>query len=227
MYLLVLEQMEGQAMLYPTVTGLRREARRIKTIGYWAINSVFIAGLAFMVSPDGYVKAHHYRDTHVVVSLSESSVIRDLAKNLTSYDFEQVKCLAVNSYFEARGEGDLGMEAVDDVVLNRAYKNKGTASPRYPDGVCQVVYQGRLDPGGTPSLNRCQFSWYCDGRDHTIKDHEVYQRAYEIAYNKYLYRSHGLMFDKTSGATHYHADYVNPKWPWERLSQLGHHIFYR
>lgn len=223
-----------------TVKTLRRKATLFGRVLYWSANTVLVLGLAFMVHPEGYAKARHYRDTHVVVSLSESSAIRDLAKNLTSYDFDQVKCLAVNSYFEARGEGDLGMEAVDDVVLNRAYgpehdtkgidrayENKGAASSRYPDGVCQVVYQGKLDPGGTPSLNRCQFSWYCDGRDHTIKDHEVYQRAYEIAYNKYLYRSHGLMSDKTSGATHYHADYVSPHWPWARLSQLGHHIFYR
>jgi spore germination cell wall hydrolase CwlJ-like protein len=33
--------------------------------------------------------------------------------------------------------------------------------------------------------------------------------------------------DVTSGATYYHADYVNPRWKLERVDQIGHHIFYR
>jgi len=199
-----------------------RKARLASSVIYWSLNAVFILGLAFMVHPDGYSKARQYRDTHVVVSLGTSITIRDLAKNMTSHDFENIKCLAVNSYFEARGEGSEGMERVDDVVLNRS-----SNTSRYPDGVCQVVYETKLSVDGSPKLNSCQFSWYCDGQRHEIKDRLAYQEAYEIAYNKYLYRPVGLMSDKTEGALHYHADYVSPHWTWQRLGSFGHHIFYR
>ena len=43
--------------------------------------------------------------------------------------------------------------------------------------------------------------------------------------------THGHVFDFTRGATHYHADYVNPKWnrhdEVERIVQIDNHIFYR
>jgi len=39
------------------------------------------------------------------------------------------------------------------------------------------------------------------------------------------------MFDFTQGATHYHADYVNPKWTKQKnmtkIVQIDTHIFYR
>ena len=41
----------------------------------------------------------------------------------------------------------------------------------------------------------------------------------------------GHVFDFTRGATHYHADYVNPKWnrhdEVESIVQIDNHIFYR
>lgn len=205
----------------PKIQTCIRKARSGGRILYWASNVLFILGLAFMVDPEGYSKARHWRDTHVVVSINTSAKIRDLSANLTSYDFEQIKCLAVNSYFEARGEGQRGMEAVDDVVLNRVRSGK------YPDGVCQVVYQSRFNQDGSIQKDRCQFSWYCDGKKHTVTDPIVYQQAYQLAYNKYVYRPVGLLADKTSGADHYHNETVSPHWGLALVTKIGHHLFYR
>jgi spore germination cell wall hydrolase CwlJ-like protein len=33
--------------------------------------------------------------------------------------------------------------------------------------------------------------------------------------------------DVTSGATYYHADYVNPGWKLKKVDQIGRHIFYK
>ena len=58
---------------------------------------------------------------------------------------QEIYCGAQNVYHESRGEPDLGMVAVAQVVSNRI------KSPRFPDTVCEVVYQHK------------QFSWVNDG----------------------------------------------------------------
>lgn len=50
-------------------------------------------------------------------------------------DHAQAKCLATAIYFESRSEPVSGMAAVAMTVLNRVNSN------RYPDTVCEVVYQ--------------------------------------------------------------------------------------
>jgi len=49
---------------------------------------------------------------------------------------EQLMCIALAIYFEARGESSLGQWAVGNVVLNRI------RDPRYPSDACAVVKQG-------------------------------------------------------------------------------------
>ena len=48
-------------------------------------------------------------------------------------------CLALNIYHEARDQGTAGIFGVTAVVLNRV--NDG----RFPNTICEVVYQGFLD----------------------------------------------------------------------------------
>lgn len=140
---------------------------------------------------------------------------------------EQITCLATNIYFEARGEPREGQEAVALVTLNRVL------SPRYPDTVCDVVHQARLDEWGEPVINACQFSWYCDGVDHDITQVRLFERIYRLA--EYVYINHylnpGAMEDHTRGSTHYHATRVNPHWSrhpnYLQTAHIGDHIFYR
>lgn len=135
-------------------------------------------------------------------------------------------CLALNVYHEARSENLAGKFAVSDVVLNRVQDR------RYPDTVCDVVKQAvlskwHLEQGReVPLRNKCQFSWYCDGKSDIPRDIDAWYESRLIAQqilSKDLYR--GI----TEGATHYHADYVDPSWR-HRFSMIGHigsHIFYR
>ena len=73
---------------------------------------------------------------------------------------EALVCLALNVYHEARDQPFIGQVAVAQVVMNRV------KDERYPDDVCGVVKQGLTYSWDTdyPVLNRCQFSWYCDGK---------------------------------------------------------------
>jgi len=129
-------------------------------------------------------------------------------------------CLAQNIYYEARGSSYADMIAVADVVLNRV------EDTRYPNTVCEVVQQGEKNANGTMKRHRCQFSWYCDGKSDWPANTDAWVLAQQIAYNMYtLDNFRGL----TEGATHYHADYVNPSWArtLTLTGTIGVHKFYR
>jgi hypothetical protein len=125
----------------------------------------------------------------------------------------QWHCLAEAVYFEARGETIEGQYAVAEVILNRV------ENAAYPQTICGVVEQG------TGRRHACQFSYNCDGRPEVIGDQQAWHRAGQIA---------RIMIDDaprtlTEGATHYHAQRVNPRWAriYPRTTQVGAHIFYR
>jgi len=126
---------------------------------------------------------------------------------------EEIACLALNIYFEARGEPDLGKVAVGHVVLNRV------ADRRFPTTVCDVVRQG-----GEDKLHRCQFSWWCDGRSDRPRDIRSWKEVKAVAHRVYW----GFSPDPTAGALWYHADSVSPSWGkvFDRGPKIGQHIFY-
>ena len=147
----------------------------------------------------------------------------------------ELYCLAQNIYFEAKSEPLAGQYAVADVVLNRVQDT------RYPNTICEVVREGPIRESWKtrqhadlapkeriyyPVKNRCQFSWYCDGKSDTIRDSDAWRMAQIIAYNiVHTDKMRGI----TEGATHYHADYVSPKWASkiQLVGSISTHIFYR
>ena len=126
---------------------------------------------------------------------------------------DELACLALNIYFEARGEPDEGKLAVGHVVMNRVL------SGRFPATVCEVVQQG-----GEVRRYRCQFTWWCDGRSDKPRSAADWQRSSEVALAIYW----GQSEDPTDGALWYHADYVSPAWrnDFVRGTKIGRHIFY-
>jgi spore germination cell wall hydrolase CwlJ-like protein len=134
---------------------------------------------------------------------------------------QDIHCLALNIYFEARGDSVTGQRAVAWVTLNRV------KSADFPNTVCEVVYQAKLDKAGKPKLNQCQFSWFCDGKADKPIDEELWQQAKSIA--EYIIRRYQYDTDPTEGATFYHADYVKPSWSrsFERTVRIDNHIFYK
>ena len=126
---------------------------------------------------------------------------------------KQVSCLAEALYFEARGEPIKGQLAVGEVILNRV------EDARYPSSICKVVNQG------TGRRYACQFTYTCDGKLETVHERKPYEMALKIA--KILMTTHDRKL--TRGSTHYHSNYVDPKWSkkFERVAKFGRHIFYR
>ena len=132
----------------------------------------------------------------------------------------ELQCLATNIYHEARNEGLTGQRAVAWATMNRV------ESPKYPDTVCDVVYQAKLTDAGIPIPNKCQFSWFCDGRSDEIKSVSSWNTAMTIA--EEVMNNYNIETDPTNGAIMYHAAYVEPYWAssYEKTARIDTHIFY-
>ena len=133
--------------------------------------------------------------------------------------YEELYCLAINSYWEARGESLEEKLAIAQVVMNRV------ESDHYPDGICGVVTEGPIRESWKtrqhtdlpdenriyyPVKNKCQFSWYCDGRSDIIYNFDGWEDSVIAALLAYL--EYGE--DKVDGATHYfaHNKINKPSW---------------
>jgi len=124
-----------------------------------------------------------------------------------------LECLTQVAYYEARGEGREGMQAVTQVVLNRV------RHPAFPKSVCGVVFQGAGRKVG------CQFSFTCDGSMRSGVNSVAWNRARDVA-SKAL---SGTVYAAVGNATHFHTVNVAPGWRNSliRVSQVGSHLFYR
>ena len=128
---------------------------------------------------------------------------------------KQLACLAKNIYHEAGNEPFEGKVAVAQVTMNRVESGK------FPADICQVIYQKNVFYEKVV----CQFSWYCDRETATKPlNKTVYEESMTVAKKVLLedFRLPGL-----SKALYYHADYINPGWNREKISKVGHHIFYQ
>lgn len=148
--------------------------------------------------------------------------------DLSSED-EQITCMAQNIYFEARSDNYAGQLAVADVVINRVKDS------RYPDTICGVVKDAVLSKWWlekgkeVPVRDKCQFSWYCDGKGDETRDRDAWANALAVSYTM-MYGNQGYQ-GITEGATHYHATYVDPYWAssnqMKLIGNIGDHVFYR
>jgi spore germination cell wall hydrolase CwlJ-like protein len=127
----------------------------------------------------------------------------------------QLECMAMNIYREAGDEPFEGKVAVAQVTMNRV------AHGQFGKDVCGVVYQKNV----IMEKVVCQFSWACDQAARTRPvNAAAYNESYEVAKKVIL---EGFKLDSLKEALYYHANYVNPKWPLERIGSIGNHIFYK
>ncbi|NNC60548.1 MAG: cell wall hydrolase [Erythrobacter sp.] len=122
------------------------------------------------------------------------------------------RCLTQAIYYEAANEPERGKRGVAQVVLNRM---RHTA---YPNSVCGVIYQG-------VNARVCQFSFTCDGSLRRTPLKRQWSESQRIARDALS----GMQFADVGTATHYHANYVVPRWAYtlQKLNVIGTHIFYR
>ncbi len=132
-----------------------------------------------------------------------------------------IMCLALNIYHEARGEPLAGQLAVGFSTMNRV------TDKRYPDTLCGVVKQAKYHDWdlNNPIRYKCQYSWFCDGRNDFPHDDKAMLESIILAQNIY----YGQGTDVREGGTHYHAKYVDANWAGDMtvVLEVRQHIFYR
>ncbi len=133
--------------------------------------------------------------------------------NTRGFDFtvespgQEMGCLAMNIYFEGRGESARGRAAIASVTMNRVH------SKRYPNTICEVVWQ------------RKQFSWTTiSPRHHVINDIAAWNQALLVA----KLFVNGAQISLVGDATHYHSVNVQPSWQdaTKLVALVGDHYFY-
>ena len=161
----------------------------------------------------------------VALTVAFSEEVFAAEPNKSNLD-QEVECLAQNMYWESRNQSFRGLLAVGNVVMNRM------ADSRFPNTACGVVHQAVMIKSWKtgeyiPKRNKCQFSWYCDGKAEIIptQDTQLYELTRSMAFKVYT----GWFEDITNGATHYHAYYVRPDWAETKTPtvRVDAHIFYR
>lgn len=177
---------------------------RTKSLCMRVIRRFIVAVLAVTFAPTATVQAGDI-PTDFMVDLDSLAVSES-----------EFVCLALNDYFEARGESLAGRLAVAKVVINRAMDR------RYPSNICSVIQQNKARV-----MHRCQFSWYCDGLPDTPYNSVAWLRSLKLA-AAVLQKDSGIA-DPTGGALWYHAAWVHPPWAdnLEVSGVIGGHIFYR
>ena len=149
----------------------------------------------------------------IALYLGTDLMHQSYASQPQGYEPRAEQCLALNVYWEARSESELGQKAVAAVTLNRV------KSEAFPNDICSVVRQGG------ERRHRCQFSWWCDGKKDVPTDMTAWEEAVRIA-QATLDES---VQDPTHGALFYHATYVNPSWAsrMTKTRKIGRHIFFK
>jgi N-acetylmuramoyl-L-alanine amidase len=127
-----------------------------------------------------------------------------------------LRCLAENVYFEARGEPLDGQYAVAEVTLNRS------RSKYFPRTVCGVVHQSGWDP--IRRRHVAHFSWTELG-PLSPQDGVAWKQAMAVAKAAY----DNTYMPVVPGALFYHATSINPTWARSKrtVATIGNHIFYR
>lgn len=145
-------------------------------------------------------------------------IVDDISHKMESLNPEDVMCMSMNIYFEARGEPLAGKIAVANVIINRM------ETQEYPNRVCAVIKQDR------------QFSWYkapggaaqvvlYDRKGAIIeKNLEAWAESQMVA----VMVLSGKVQDLSQGATHfYNPQRSRPAWRrhYDVVARIGNHVF--
>lgn len=145
------------------------------------------------------------------------------------YSSADADCLAKNIYFEAGVESTAGKLAVANVTINRKL------NVNYPNTICGVVQEGihyynDKSEHYVPVKNRCQFSWYCDGRTDIPNEGKTWESSRALAITVLESHYDEELIDITDGAIFYHANWMKkyPSWSKQKIimASIDRHIFY-
>jgi len=155
-----------------------------------------------------WLLARGFYEMHTTIPLELPPAPESVNRNWgVDWNDEDLYCLALNIYFEARGEPVEGKYAVGDVVMYR------TQHADYPNSVCEVIKA------------KGAFSWYNDEYINALVDGKAFEEA--------LFISEDILTDPqypgmVNYSLFYHATYIDPYWADDRakVARIGGHVFY-
>lgn len=152
----------------------------------------------------------------VAFAYSRQSRVETRRVEVAQQRTDELRCLAENIYFEARGEPLNGQYAVAEVTLNRV------RSPYFPKTICAVVHDTRWDPQRRRFV--AHFSW-TQMEDRGEPWGPLWQQSMAVA-TAVLNDSH---MPVVPDALYYHANSVQPYWASTKhsVARIGSHVFYR
>lgn len=179
----------------------------------FAALAVILATVSVTVGAAATYRPNMPSISHIVVvkPAPAPQIVRDVV--LTQLLAEH-RCLTEALYYEARGEGRIGQQAVAEVVFHRL------RAGNYGHSICAVIYEGASHPG-------CQFSFTCNGALLRPRETAAWRESEQLAAE--ILTGAVRLNNTTRGATNYHATYVSPYWAptLQKTTQIGNHIFYR
>jgi N-acetylmuramoyl-L-alanine amidase len=179
---------------------------------FFAMLSLPVLGMASIIS---FAYLHETRSEPNDIASARVEIAQREAARAQRRENE-LRCLAENVYFEARGESLKGQYAVAEVTLNR------TRAANFPHTVCAVVHEMRWDP--VRQRHVADFSWTELGAL-SPEEGPAWKRAVDVATTAYDDQHDPIVPD----ALFYHATSVRPAWSKSRtaVATIGNHVFYK
>ena len=150
-----------------------------------------------------------------------------------AYKVSVIALVAAVTYALVADRSTAGMDQIEPTLV---YKETDAAlldQAHCLATICGVVYQAMRDSNGNPLRDKCQFSWYCDGKSDRIENARAYDDDFNLALTAILNREEkgsddDSAYDNTNNSLWYHAHYVQPYWAaaYTFQERIGAHLFY-
>jgi N-acetylmuramoyl-L-alanine amidase len=152
-------------------------------------------------------------DTSVMLRVHKETEIVAPIRAMSEQEKEDMLCLSLNVYHEARGSSILDKLSTAFVALNRLEQEYRGAR-----NLCEVIWSQK------------QFSWTHDGKSDLPKEHEAWRESQFIAFMVTRASKFDLR-DPTYGSTHYLRHELSSKVLWtkdfKRIARYGDHVYFR
>lgn len=186
-------------------------------VGKKSVVALLIINALLLATLIGYRFDNPATNTTVATAAADPIIVDNITNKITALDPDDVMCMSMNIYFEARGEPLTGKIAVANVIMNRMQHD------HYPDHVCSVIRQDQ------------QFSWYKNQAAAQVVLYDrkgvVIERNLEAWAESQMVAVmvlSGDVKDITQGATHfYNPSKSRPAWRnrYEVVARIGNHVF--
>lgn len=136
----------------------------------------FLLYIIFSFAQQGDSMPLNVEQTGFITKKIEIPAYKPIGYKLPKYSEEDFEWMRLAIYWDAKSKSIDNKILVGSEIRNRVFDKK------FPNSVKAVVTQGETYANGFPVRNRCEYSWYCDGKGdiprlRTHDDHLAWQES--------------------------------------------------